>query len=61
VLSISATFQLLDFAGPRLPTLGWFESALYAETVEGRQRVAEIALDREESLRLIEQTARHLQ
>ncbi|WP_442944049.1 Scr1 family TA system antitoxin-like transcriptional regulator [Nocardia sp. NBC_00508] len=64
----AATFHLLDFASPRLPTLGWLETALYGEVVEDAKRVGELdylynrvhstALSREKSLRLIEQIAR---
>jgi hypothetical protein len=66
----TATFHLLDFASPRLPTLGWLETALYGEVAEDPRRVAELdflfnqvhtaALSRTESLRLIEQTAREI-
>ncbi|MEV6336969.1 DUF5753 domain-containing protein [Nocardia vinacea] len=63
----AATFHLLDFASPRLQTLGWLETALYGEVVEDPKRVGELdylynkvhaaALSRERSLRLIKQIA----
>ncbi|MCM6778591.1 DUF5753 domain-containing protein [Nocardia sp. CDC159] len=63
----ASTFHLLDFESPRLPTLGWVETAIYGEIlydpkrVEAlsflHERVESIALDRNESARLIEQIA----
>ncbi|WP_228824628.1 helix-turn-helix domain-containing protein [Nocardia blacklockiae] len=66
----TSTFHLLDFASPRLPTVGWLETALYGEVVEDSRRVGEldflynkvhtIALGRTESLDLIGQIARQI-
>ncbi|MFI5777613.1 DUF5753 domain-containing protein [Nocardia sp. NPDC051570] len=63
----ASTFHLLDFESPRLPTLGWLETAIYGETVYDHKRVEtldylyrrveSIALDRDESARLIDQIA----
>ncbi|WP_067896121.1 DUF5753 domain-containing protein [Nocardia vaccinii] len=64
----AATFHLLDFGSPRLPMLGWLESAIYGEVTDDRQKVEAldflynqlrtIALEREESVKLISQLAR---
>ncbi|MGQ4616915.1 Scr1 family TA system antitoxin-like transcriptional regulator [Nocardia sp. R7R-8] len=66
----TATFHLLDFASPRLSTVGWLETALYGEVVEDSKGVGELqflynrvhsaALNRQESLRLIEQVERQI-
>ncbi|MBF6178429.1 MULTISPECIES: DUF5753 domain-containing protein [Nocardia] len=66
----TSTFHLLDFVSPRLPTVGWVEAALFVQVVEDSRRVAEleflynrvhtIALGREDSLRLIDKTARRI-
>ncbi|GAA5079716.1 helix-turn-helix domain-containing protein [Nocardia iowensis] len=66
----SATYHLLDFESGRLPTLGWVESAIWGEIVEDPEdvnklaykykQVQAIALEREESLGLIEQIARQI-
>jgi hypothetical protein len=63
----AATFHLLDFESSRLPTLCLLESSIYVEIVHDHQRVETldflysrvepIALDRDESLRLIDQIA----
>ncbi|WP_245671039.1 DUF5753 domain-containing protein [Nocardia amamiensis] len=63
----ASTFQLLDFESSRLPTLGWLESTIFLEVVHDPKRietldflysrVEQIALDRDESLRLIDQIA----
>lgn len=63
----ASTFHLLDFESPRPPTLGWLESAVYGEIVYDpkrvetldflHSRVESIALDRDESARLIDQIA----
>jgi hypothetical protein len=63
----ASTFHLLDFESPRLPTLALLESAIYVEIVYDpkrvetldflHSRVESIALDRDESLRLIDQIA----
>lgn len=63
----ASTFHLLAFESPRLPVLGWLETALYFEIVDDRQRVdaleylyeqvQAIALSRSESLHLIDQIA----
>ncbi|MEU7765928.1 helix-turn-helix transcriptional regulator [Nocardia sp. NPDC049190] len=35
----SSTYHLLDFASPRLPTLGWYESAVFGQiVVDGESR-----------------------
>ncbi|MEV2226315.1 Scr1 family TA system antitoxin-like transcriptional regulator [Nocardia vinacea] len=33
-----ATFHLIDFADPRLPTLGWHESSVMGELLEDRDK-----------------------
>ncbi|MFE2998011.1 helix-turn-helix domain-containing protein [Nocardia sp. NPDC059246] len=62
-----STFHILDFARPRLPTLGWSEVPTYDELVEDQERVRNMgivfghlqseALGQEESLSLLEQLA----
>ncbi|WP_454194278.1 DUF5753 domain-containing protein [Nocardia sp. Marseille-Q1738] len=66
----TATFQLLDFESARLPMLGWLETAIYGEVIEDPKKVEAldylynqvrtIALDRDESLSLIDRIARQL-
>lgn len=63
----ASTFHLLDFESSRLPTLGLLESAIYVEIVYDSKRVEtldylyrrveSIALDRDESARLIARIA----
>ncbi|WP_227833628.1 DUF5753 domain-containing protein [Nocardia macrotermitis] len=63
----AATFHLLDFGNPRLPILGWLETAIYGEITDETTQVdaleylynqmRSIALDREESSRLIKDIA----
>ncbi|MEU7630500.1 helix-turn-helix transcriptional regulator [Nocardia sp. NPDC049220] len=72
----SATYHLLDFASPRLPTLAWHESAVFGQImVDGDsrkdttvrdlgfvfERARSAALPRAESLALIRETAAGLQ
>lgn len=66
----STTYHLLDFESGRLPTLGWVESPVSGEIIEDPEYVTKlvykfnqvqaIALDREESLHLIDQLARQI-
>ncbi|WP_433207007.1 helix-turn-helix domain-containing protein [Nocardia sp. CA-107356] len=66
----SATYHLLDFESGRLPTLGWVEGAIWGEIIEEPEyvnklaykykQVQAIALGREESLHLIDQSARQI-
>lgn len=63
----ASTYHLLDFESARLPTLGWLETAIYGEIVHDSKRVEtldylysrveSIALDRDESARLIDRIA----
>ncbi|MFI9510765.1 DUF5753 domain-containing protein [Nocardia sp. NPDC052566] len=70
------TFHLLDFASPRLPTLGWIETSVFGQLlVDGpskkeskvrdlgfvHHRGVESALGREETLGLIDETAARLE
>ncbi|TLG03327.1 helix-turn-helix domain-containing protein [Nocardia cyriacigeorgica] len=66
-----STLHLLDFDSVRLPTLGWYESAIQFGVTEDRQhvetfeylfkQVAGIALPQPESLELIDRVARQLE
>ncbi len=69
-----ATFHLIDFANPRLPTLAWHESPVMWEVIEDRDtqtRVRDLgvihdramneALSREESLERVRAIARGIQ
>ncbi|MGF6886329.1 hypothetical protein ABIA39_000296 [Nocardia sp. GAS34] len=59
----AATFHLLDFESPRLPTMAWFESGVYAEIIDDEKMIEPLkyqyaqtrasALERDESLALI--------
>ncbi|MEC3913300.1 DUF5753 domain-containing protein [Nocardia sp. CDC160] len=63
----AATYHLLDFDSPRLPPLGWIDTAIYGEIVEDQRKVEAldylfnqlqtIALNRDDSLRLIDDIA----
>ncbi|WP_194838268.1 DUF5753 domain-containing protein [Nocardia sp. XZ_19_369] len=66
----AATFHILGFESPRLPKVGWLETAIYGEVASDTKRVdaldylhnqlRSMALSREESLQLIDQTARQI-
>ncbi|MEV0294894.1 Scr1 family TA system antitoxin-like transcriptional regulator [Nocardia sp. NPDC050710] len=66
----AATFSVLDFESPRLPTIGWLESATYAELIEEPRVVEQLkyqylrarssALEQGESVELIKDIARGL-
>ncbi|MBF4999771.1 transcriptional regulator [Nocardia sp. BSTN01] len=60
----AATFHLLDFESPRLPMMGWLETAIYGELTDEPDDVDALdyvfnqlwraVLDRDESLKLID-------
>ena len=60
----AATFHLLDFESPRLPSIAWMETAIYGELTDDPNdtdsldfvfgQLSTAALDRDESLKLIE-------
>ncbi|WP_025351960.1 DUF5753 domain-containing protein [Nocardia nova] len=66
----AATMHLLDFDSPRLPTVAWLESAVYAELIDDGRMVEQLkyqyasartsALDRSDSLKLIADVERGL-
>ncbi|MFE2961441.1 DUF5753 domain-containing protein [Nocardia tengchongensis] len=66
----ASTFHLLSFESPRLPVIGWLEYGVIGEIIEDKQRLEameylfeqedQIALDRQESLHLIDQIANQL-
>ncbi|WP_433523871.1 DUF5753 domain-containing protein [Nocardia pseudovaccinii] len=66
----AATFHILEFESSRLPKAGWLETAIYGEVATDPRRVDALdylhnqllamALSREESLQLIDRTARQI-
>lgn len=66
----TATFHLLDFESARLPTVGWVDFVAQGEIVENPtqvgeleylyEQVHEIALDRDETIELIDKAASRL-
>ncbi|AHH21055.1 putative DNA-binding protein [Nocardia nova SH22a] len=63
----AATFHLLDFESPRLPTMAWMETAIYGELTDNARDVDALdyvynqlwgaALERDESLKLIDEVS----
>jgi hypothetical protein len=66
----ASTFYLFDFPSPHLPTLAWYETVTIVGFIEDRAQVRDLnviytrvqdeALDREDSLKLIQRTAEEI-